>query len=203
MVFLDAAAVIALAISCAPDVAPAQIAAIAKTESAFQTLAIHDNTARQSYQPPDKNSAITLAKNLLEAGHSLDVGIMQINTANFRWLALTLDDAFEPCPSIKAGASVLTAVSRYNTGDSRAGFANGYVKRVLAAAADIRGTAAAETALIPSAKAAPTVPHDWDVFPEEPQPEQGQVEQMNSPEDTPPSATSSDDHIFRDSQDSK
>lgn len=194
MVFLDAAAVLALAISCAPEVAPAQLAAIAKTESGFQTLAIHDNTTRQSYQPPDKNSAMSMAKTLLAAGHSLDVGIMQINSANFRWLALTLDDAFEPCPSIKAGASVLTAVSRYNTGGSSAGFSNGYVRRVLAAAADIRGTEAPVSGPIPSAKPIATMPHDWDVFPEDPEPEQGRVDQNHATEDTPPSVSSSDDH---------
>jgi type IV secretion system protein VirB1 len=193
--------VLALSINCAPAVAPTQIAAIAKTESGFQTLAIHDNTTGQSYQPSDKNSGVTLAQTLLARGHSIDVGMMQINSANFGWLDLTLEDAFEPCPSIKAGAAVLTAISRYNTGDSRAGIANGYVKRVRTAEAKIKGIAPGEPTPQQSTKSGDRPPHDSNVFPdEEPPPEQGRTEQTESPEDKPPSADSSGDRMSLNSE---
>jgi type IV secretion system protein VirB1 len=132
-------ALLVIAASCAPGVAPETVAAIARTESAFNTLIIHDNTTKQSHHPGDKASAVTLAQDLLMAGHSVDLGLMQINAANLNWLGLPIDDAFEPCPSIKAGATVLTAYSRYNTGDPAKGFGNGYVRRVRAAEAENKG----------------------------------------------------------------
>ena len=79
---------------------------------------------------------------------------MQINSRNFEWLGLSLQDAFDPCASVRAGATVLTQLSRYNTGSPRAGFSNGYVARVLAS----KGAAP------PIAAAPPPPPHDPDVW---------------------------------------
>lgn len=160
------AAFVSLALSCAPDVAPETLAAIARTESSLDTLAIHDNTDRKSYQPGDKTEAVDLARQLLAAGHSLDLGIMQVNTGNFGWTELTLEDAFEPCPSIRAGATVLIQISKYNTGSPRAGFANGYVRRVLESRQLIaKGGASADSPKHSSPP--PEAKHDWDVFPDE------------------------------------
>lgn len=128
------------AASCAPNVAGKDLAAIAQIESSLNPLAIHDNTSRKSYAPPDKTVAIEFAQQLLRAGHSIDVGLMQVNSANFGWLGLTLADAFDGCSSLRAGAQVLTAFSRYNTGSSTRGFSNGYVARVLAAKFNPTGT---------------------------------------------------------------
>lgn len=122
-----------LAVTCAPQVAPATLAAVARTESDFQTLAIGDNTARRSYSPHDKSEAVALARQLMTEGHDLDLGLMQINQRNFGWLGLTVEDAFDPCRSIAAGAVVLTSLSRYNTGNPWAGISNGYVARILSA----------------------------------------------------------------------
>ena len=78
---------------------------------------------------------------------------MQVNSANFAVLGLTLEAAFDPCKSVAAGAAVLAggyvggtthegqqtalrvAISKYNTGDAQRGFANGYVHKVELAAA--------------------------------------------------------------------
>lgn len=57
---------------------------------------------------------------------------MQINSANFGWLGLTMMDALDPCRSIAAGAEVLTAYSRYNTGSPTRGIKNGYAASVQA-----------------------------------------------------------------------
>ena len=119
----------------------------------FRALSINDNTARTSSAPATRDSAIQIASKLLEAGHSLDIGIMQVNSANFAVLGLTLEAAFDPCKSVAAGAAVLAggyvggtthegqqtalrvAISKYNTGDAQRGFANGYVHKVELAAA--------------------------------------------------------------------
>jgi type IV secretion system protein VirB1 len=144
--------VIQLAAACAPAVAPETIAAIARTESGFDPLAIGDNTTARTYAPASKSEAIGLAVELTAEGHSLDLGFMQVNSANLQSLHLSIADAFDPCRSIEAGARILTAafaggvtpaamqaalrvaLSRYNTGDAQRGFLNGYVGRVEASA---------------------------------------------------------------------
>lgn len=69
--------------------------------------------------------AARLARSLIAAGHSVDIGSTQVNASNFGWLGLTVETALDPCRNIAAGASVLTAYSRYNTGSPPAGIANG------------------------------------------------------------------------------
>ena len=62
---------------------------------------------------------------------------------------------------MRAAALLLQSYSRYNTGSPTAGFANGYVQRVVSAVAEIRnsngGSASAPKAAMPSSDAA------WDV----------------------------------------
>ena len=128
---LPLAVVTTLALTCAPQVAPATLAAIAQTESGLDPLAVGDNTARRSYHPVAKSQALALAAQLAAEGHDLDFGLMQINYRNFGWLGLAADDAFEPCRSLAAGAAVLTALSRYNTGKSSSPAGMAYARRVL------------------------------------------------------------------------
>jgi len=130
-VILPLAVVTTLALACAPQVAPATLAAIARTESGLDPLAIGDNTAHRSYHPAATREAIALAARLAAEGHDLDLGLMQINQRNFRWLGLAVGDAFEPCESLAAGAAVLTALSRYNTGKSSSPVGMAYAIRVI------------------------------------------------------------------------
>ena len=182
-----------LALRCGPSVAPSTLASIARTESAFEPLSINDNTTGTSGVPATRDVAIQIASKLLEAGHSVDIGIMQINSANFARLGLTLEAAFDPCKSVAAGAAVLAggyaggathegqqsalrvAISRYNTGDAQRGFANGYVHKVELAAGRIvpaldvgAGPAAMDSqslpAAAPAAPADPNAPPSWDVW---------------------------------------
>lgn len=142
-----------LATSCAPHVAVETLAAVARTESGFDALTLHDNTTGRSYHPATSGDAIALAVELVTvAQHSVDLGLMQINGANLPRLGLTLADAFDPCRNLAAADQVLVAgyvapapgadtqpgvqqaLSRYNTGDPTRGVANGYVSRVQASA---------------------------------------------------------------------
>jgi Type IV secretory system Conjugative DNA transfer/Transglycosylase SLT domain len=162
---LSVPAFVALANACAPNVAAETLAALARTESNLDPLALYDNTAHESYQPRDKAQAVSLAQQLLQAGHSIDAGIMQVTSGNFRWLGLGVEDAFEPCASIRAGATVLTSFSGYNTGSPRAGVSNGYVRRVLdSRESNERGDAQPEQ---PRPSPPAVNQHDWDVFPDE------------------------------------
>lgn len=137
-----------LAVSCAPRVAPGTLAAIASVESRFDGLAIHDNATSRSYRPRDEAEAIRIAAPLLAAGHSVDLGLMQVNSRNLQTLGITIPQAFDPCTNISAGAAILSAdyadaarlrgpgqaalqaaLSAYNTGDFHRGFENGYVAK--------------------------------------------------------------------------
>jgi len=178
---------------CGPSVAPSTLASIARTESGFEPLSINDNTTGTSGVPATRDIAVQIASKLLEAGHSVDIGIMQINSANFGRLGLTLEAAFDPCKSVAAGAAVLAggytggathegqqsalrvALSKYNTGDAQRGFANGYVHKVELAAGrivpalDVGAAPAAIDSQSPAAAAPvvaadPNAPPSWDVW---------------------------------------
>ncbi|HYD70752.1 lytic transglycosylase domain-containing protein [Azospirillum sp.] len=179
-----------LAAGCGPAVHPATLAAVARTESRFDALAIGDNTTGRSHAPATAGEAVATAKALLERGHSLDLGLMQINSATLAGLGLTVADAFDPCASIAGGARVLVdgyrpapgedeqralvrALSRYNTGSPVRGVANGYVAKVQAAAGHIvpalRGNAPPGTerglhGASSPATATPPAPPAWDVY---------------------------------------
>jgi type IV secretion system protein VirB1 len=176
-----------LASRCASDVAPTTLAAVAGAESGFNTLAIHDNTTRQTVRQQGTRGAVAVATQLIAAGHSVDLGLMQIDSANLTRLGLTVATAFDACASVRAGgkllaqdykqpdgqgrqAALLAALSRYNTGSAWQGFQNGYVNRVvstakyLVPAIDPADSIQAPKARPSSASSTPRPPA-WDVFP--------------------------------------
>lgn len=116
---LTEAAVLALAMSCAPGVDPQMLAGIAKHESGLRADAVHLNT-----------------------NGTRDVGLMQINERNFQWLGLTEATALDPCESLRAARDLLQSYSRYNTGSPTRGFANGYVRNAMASIASVHPPAA-------------------------------------------------------------
>ncbi|MBO9101872.1 MULTISPECIES: type IV secretion system lytic transglycosylase VirB1 [Rhizobium] len=137
---------------CAPSVAPSTLAAIAQVESRFDPLTAHDNTTGETLLWQNQAQAKQIVTDRLDARHSLDVGLMQINSRNFSMLGLTPEEALQPCTSLSAAANLLgsryaggdtaeeeqlalrRAISAYNTGDFTHGFANGYVRKVETAA---------------------------------------------------------------------
>jgi type IV secretion system protein VirB1 len=186
---LPLAIVAQLAGSCAPEVAPGTLAAVAATESGFDPLVVYDNTTAQSWRPRSRTEAADLARTLIGAGHAVDLGLMQIDSANLAWLHLAVSQAFDACASLFAGARVLAAdysptdgdggrsahaaqqaalrvaLSRYNTGSPEAGFRNGYVRRVVDAAAQVVpeiDPEAAAAELAPDTD--PPIAAHWNVF---------------------------------------
>ncbi|CVI63708.1 type IV secretion system lytic transglycosylase VirB1 (plasmid) [Agrobacterium leguminum] len=141
-----------LARECAPSVAPSTLAAIAKVESQFDPLSVHDNTTGETLHWRDQMGAAEGVKHRLQAGHSVDVGLMQVNSKNFTMLGLTPYGAIRPCASLSAASRLLEngykdgptaredqlalrrAISVYNTGNFGRGFTNGYVRKVELAA---------------------------------------------------------------------
>ena len=96
-VIVALASFVQLAAQCAPSVHVDTLAAVARAESRFETNAINDNSARRQYAPPDRAAASAIAVRLIALGHSVDLGIMQINSANLHGLGLSVADAFDPC----------------------------------------------------------------------------------------------------------
>lgn len=92
---------------CAPGVAPQTIAAIVRVESQGNPLAIHDNTSGRSYRPASRSEAQALLTALLRLGHSVDAGLMQINSVNFPRYRLTPQAVFDPCVNVNVGGSIL------------------------------------------------------------------------------------------------
>jgi hypothetical protein len=127
------------------------MSAIVRVESGGDPLAIGDNTARRSYHPGNRTSAEALVRRLLEQGHSLDLGMAQIDNMNFARFGVGIRSIFDACTNLSVGAKILAgdyaiaeqrygsgqaalrhAIGMYNTGQLDAGTA--YVNRVLAAA---------------------------------------------------------------------
>jgi type IV secretion system protein VirB1 len=144
-----AAAILALASQCAPNVAPQTVAAIVQTESHRRPFALNVNGGSQPAAQPDAASAAATAQRYIAAGYSVDLGLGQINSRNMRWLGLTWDTVFDPCTNVAALGRVISqnynaaipgrdpqtalrvALSLYNTGSSSRGFRNGYVAKVV------------------------------------------------------------------------
>ena len=145
------AALVALLTTCAPDVAPSTMAAIVAVESSGNDLALNDNTTHRSYAPTDYTIALATTKALIRQGHSVDVGIAQVNSSNFSTYRTTAGEMLDPCRNLhiasriladnyadartvfpEAGHALWHAISAYNTGSLYAG--KTYVDRVVAAA---------------------------------------------------------------------
>jgi type IV secretion system protein VirB1 len=147
---LPAAVVMGLAAQCAPNVAPETIAAIVRTESRGNELAVGVNgLGRSIAQPTSVARAMEVARFYVAKGYSVDLGLGQINSRNMKALGLTWDTVFKPCTNIAAAGAVISgnyrsvreglhpqralriALSMYNTGSQSRGFSNGYVGRVV------------------------------------------------------------------------
>jgi len=152
---LSEAEFLGLAQHCAPHVAPTTLASIARVESGYNLYAVHNNATGQSLTATGVEAGVATAREWLARGDSIDVGLMQINSKNFGWLGIGVEQAFDPCISLAAAAQILsdgfagghtedekqaalrTALSRYNTGSPERGFQNGYVDKVVAAAKQV------------------------------------------------------------------
>lgn len=154
---LTIAAAADLARQCAPGVAVETMLSVVYTESRFNTLAIGINRGGSAKpRPRTYAEAVTTAYALIRAGYNIDLGLGQINSSNLRKLNLSIEDAFDPCRSLAAAATILTAnylralprsqstqhalataLSIYNTGKEWRGFTNGYVGRVYGSAGTI------------------------------------------------------------------
>jgi len=153
-----------LAAVCAPNIPLVTLRAIARTESAFHQYALSldhpRRTAREqglsdggiflARQPKDLAEARAWAHWLIDHGKNVSVGLMQVSTQHAADLGMTVDQLFDPCTNVQAGARLLTAkyqeaakslgegqsalhraLSEYNSGSISVGLENGYVATVI------------------------------------------------------------------------
>ncbi len=134
--------------ACPPGIlSTATVQAIIANESGGNLLAIRVNGANLALPAPrDPDDAAALATRLIAAGYSVDLGLMQVNSANLPWLHESVRDMFSLCPNIAAGSLIFAedyesalhamkfgtdalyaALSAYNTGNFVDGIINGYV----------------------------------------------------------------------------
>jgi type IV secretion system protein VirB1 len=154
---MDPTTFMALALACAPQVHAQTAHALVRTESGMNPWAIGVVGGTLLRQPQNRAEALSTAQSLQAAGWSFSVGLAQINVANFRRLNLTVGSAFDPCANLAAMQSVLLdcferaparspspaadqqalrqALSCYYSGNFSTGFKQGYVGKVLSAAA--------------------------------------------------------------------
>lgn len=103
-------------------------------------------------QPANAQEALAWLRYFEQHSISVDVGLMQVSTAEAHKRGLDPESLLDTCTNLRAGWRILEdayrievrtygpgqtalqhALSRYNTGDTGRGFDNGYVHRVLAA----------------------------------------------------------------------
>ena len=160
---MDAPAFIALTVACAPQVDTTTALALVRVESDLNPWAIGVVGGALIRQPRSRSEALSTARALRESGWNFSVGLSQINVRNLTRLGLTLEGAFEPCANLAAMQSVLTdcidrarapphaggaeqialrnALSCYYSGSFTVGYHQGYVRKVVSAAAGLAADA--------------------------------------------------------------
>jgi len=96
------------------------MAAVIAVESGGNPYAIHDNTTAVSYAPPTLGEAIGIGELLVDRGHSVDLGIAQINSGNMAHYRIGVASLFNPCVNVNVGARILrdawrSAIGRYGS----------------------------------------------------------------------------------------
>lgn len=133
-----------------PTVPTSIVKMIVQEESSKNPYAVNvnkDGKSFISFIPKTKDEAITIAQSYINAGFSVDVGYMQLNSDNFKQLNTTLENALEPCKNIYLSSTIFynfykdtskkdssitrvqKSLSAYNTGSYELGFKNGYVDK--------------------------------------------------------------------------
>lgn len=173
-----------LSARCAPEVASSTMMAVVEVESGLDPLAIGVNGRRHMrFVRASKAEATATAERLIAGGANIDLGLGQINSRNLARLGLSISDALDPCLNLAASARILRAdymraatwsgdgqsallmaLSLYNTGDARRGFANGYVGRVGKAAGAVSPSLQRYGPIVLTQVASTPSPRPWDVF---------------------------------------
>ena len=113
---------------------------------------LREGTLRLKSQPATQREALEWLGYFKRRGISVDLGLMQVSTAEAQRRGLPVESLLDPCFNLGVGWQILDsayqleiktygpgqealqhAISRYNTGDTQRGIDNGYLARVIAA----------------------------------------------------------------------
>lgn len=112
---LTPAALLALAIKCAPSVHPDTLTDIARTESGFHPYAIAEiiplkggGSRVVSHHPASREAALTLLEEIKAKKHRYSVGLMQITSTNFPGFRVTAEEMLSPCKNLSVAEKIIT-----------------------------------------------------------------------------------------------
>ena len=113
---------------------------------------LQEGTLRLERQPATEREALEWLEYFERRNISVDLGLMQVSTAEAHRRGLSPESLLDPCFNLRAGWQILDsayqletktygpgqealqhAISRYNTGDTQRGIDNGYLARIMAA----------------------------------------------------------------------
>ena len=119
---------------------------------------------RLKRQPASQHEALEWLAYFRRYNIFVDLGLMQVSTAEAQRRGFPAEDLLEPCTNLRTGWQIFEddyrletkvygpgqkalqhAISRYNTGDAQRGIDNGYLGRVLAALRSLGSTAMSAT----------------------------------------------------------
>lgn len=145
---------------CAPTVHPETMSAIVSAESRGHQFAIADagpvdlpwskrKAMVRSLYPGTLEEAVATAQQLIKKGHTVSLGVAQVNDRNLARMGVTINEVFDLCTNLAVGGRILTdfytraaarfgagekalhaALSAYNSGDWVRGEKDGYVSLV-------------------------------------------------------------------------
>ncbi|MBQ4773556.1 transglycosylase SLT domain-containing protein [Pectobacterium versatile] len=115
---LSPTAFLAAAMQCAATIPPSTAFDVAKVESGFNPYAVAEIVPKKerkpgsagviSHQPTSKQAAVNIIKRVAAKGRRYSVGLMQINSTNFRHYSVTAHDLLDPCPNLSVFERILT-----------------------------------------------------------------------------------------------
>ena len=122
---------------------------INRPRAAARRVGNRDGELVLTKQPKDRREAMSWLHWFASHQYSVSIGLMQVNAETAVRLRVNAEQLLEPCTNLRVGAMILisaysqiareigqgfaaldAALSIYNTGDSTAGFRNGYVATV-------------------------------------------------------------------------
>ncbi len=144
---ISAPVLAALLERCAPRMDRTVAASIVAVESLGDAWAIDDDSARRSYHPRTYAEAVTIAHELLEQGHTIDLGLAQVDSMHLGAPGVSVEAMLRPCPNLRAGEAIY----------ARAFAASGDVRIALAAYNGAGATSQAYADRVLEARSSPFV----------------------------------------------
>ena len=102
---------LSLVMLCSPLVDSATALRVIAVESGGRPFVVHDNSDGRAYDSVNLSDGVRAATALIRAGHSVDMGLMQINYQTWlRPTGFSLEMALDPCTNVRLGTTILSGI---------------------------------------------------------------------------------------------